>query len=418
MKEVSMHRIGRLCLTAALCGTLAQAQENIQADLNKTLETFQETFHNAILRSQYAEAEQLSKAVLQMAEQYPADLEVAGVLQFMGLDYLFGRKMFAQAEPLLQKALAMEEKAEPKGLARVYALNWLGGTYYYLGKCSDAEGLAKRELTIREQSAEHREENVAIPTTNVASLLQGQGKASEGEALLKQVRGDVERAEGPYSRSTYGSMYKLALFYQPEGKDEQARPLIKRALALDEAISKAQTQTFVALNYEAQGKYAEAEQAYKQDVGPFAEPLETRLTFLAWFYDRHGNKTEAETSYKSAMDSLEKSGKQEAPTAAFTLQKFGEFYITQKKYTEAEPLLRRALALREQPKSPAHQYEAPTLESYARALQGLGKTEEAATMHSRADAAVDELLSTISARSSSEGAGKCGRLTWSWDLKE
>ena len=61
-------------------------------------------------------------------------------------------------------------------------------------------------------------------------------------------------------------------------------------------------------------------------------------------------------------------------------------YHAQGKYAEAEPLYRRALAIREKALGPEHPDVAKTLENYAELLRKANRKAEAAEMRERAQA--------------------------------
>ena len=63
-----------------------------------------------------------------------------------------------------------------------------------------------------------------------------------------------------------------------------------------------------------------------------------------------------------------------------------ELYRTQGNYADAEPLLKRALAIKEKALGPAHPRVARTLENYAALLRKTGHSGEATMMELRAKA--------------------------------
>jgi tetratricopeptide (TPR) repeat protein len=64
----------------------------------------------------------------------------------------------------------------------------------------------------------------------------------------------------------------------------------------------------------------------------------------------------------------------------------GEVYLAQGKYTEAEPLYQRALAIVEKALGPEHSDVATVLENYAALLHKLNRDAEADKMEARAQA--------------------------------
>jgi Tetratricopeptide repeat len=61
-------------------------------------------------------------------------------------------------------------------------------------------------------------------------------------------------------------------------------------------------------------------------------------------------------------------------------------YRDQGRYAKAEPLARRALAIREKALGPEHPKLATALENFASLLRNLGRSEEGATLEARARA--------------------------------
>ena len=74
------------------------------------------------------------------------------------------------------------------------------------------------------------------------------------------------------------------------------------------------------------------------------------------------------------------------PHVAFVLNDLGLLYHDQGKYSDAEPLIRRALAIREQALGPNHPDVATSLENYAALLRETGRSAEATKMEARAKA--------------------------------
>ncbi len=64
----------------------------------------------------------------------------------------------------------------------------------------------------------------------------------------------------------------------------------------------------------------------------------------------------------------------------------GVLYYAQSRYAEAEPLIKRALAIEEKALGPEHPDVAQSLENYAALLRKTGRSAEAAKMEARAKA--------------------------------
>ena len=95
--------------------------------------------------------------------------------------------------------------------------------------------------------------------------------------------------------------------------------------------------------------------------------------------------SEAEAAWRAALADAERLGPMD-PHLFPPLDRLGDLYQTQGRTAEAEPLLRRALAVREQLLGADDPDVASSLESYAAVLRKLGRTAEAEPLETRARA--------------------------------
>ena len=155
------------------------------------------------------------------------------------------------------------------------------------------------------------------------------------------------------------SLHNLALVYQEQGRYAEAEPLFKRALAIyEKALGPEHPDVATILNnlafvYRAQGRYAEAEPLfvralaiYEKALGPEHPNVATSLNNLAFVYRAQGRYADAEPLYKRALAISEKALGPEHLEVATTLNNFARVYQAQGRY-DAEPLFKRALAIRE-----------------------------------------------------------------------
>src|SRR5262249_36276812 len=125
-----------------------------------------------------------------------------------------------------------------------------------------------------------------------------------------------EKALGARHAAVGESVNNLAIVYQAQGKYTEAEGLFKRALAIRET----------------------ALGASHRDVGQ-------TLNNLAIVYQAQGKYTEAEGLFKRALAIREKALGASHPDVAQTLNNLGNVYRVQGKYSEAEDFLKRAHAL-------------------------------------------------------------------------
>ena len=102
------------------------------------------------------------------------------------------------------------------------------------GKYTEAEPLYQRALAIDEKALGPEHPDVATDLNNLALLYQGQGKYTEAEPLHKRALAIWEKALGPEHPHVGQSLNNLAALYQAQGKYTEAEPLFQRSLAIRE----------------------------------------------------------------------------------------------------------------------------------------------------------------------------------------
>ncbi len=140
------------------------------------------------------DAEMSLKDALREAEAFGAeDPRLAVTLNNLGLLYEVQKK-YAEAEPLLQRALAIREKSlGPEHLDVAKSLSNLGAIYRAQGRYPEAEPLLRRALTIGEKVLGPEHPDLAISLENYAGLLRRLGR--DGEASGLEARAKAIRAK-------------------------------------------------------------------------------------------------------------------------------------------------------------------------------------------------------------------------------
>ena len=140
------------------------------------------------------------------------------------------------------------------------------------------------------------------------------------------------------------------------------------------------------------GNYPEAEKHIAAAVkeaegfGPQDPRLAASLLGLGELYLHQRRYAEAESLLKRGLAIREKALGPEHPDVAGSLNNLAALYDAQGKYTEAEPLVKRALAIAEKALGPDHPHVATALENYAALLRKTGRDNEAAKLEARAKA--------------------------------
>ena len=192
----------------------------------------------------------------------------------------------AQAIPLAQRLLTIVEKtAGPDDHNLALMLNMLGGLYHAEGRYAEAEPLLKRALAIDEKRGPDHQ-IVGVELNNLARVYQDQGRYAEAEPLLKRALAIDEKKLGPDDPHVATKLNNLAGLYQDQGRYAEAELLNKRALAIDEKVlgpddpAVALVLIKLADQYRTQGRYAEAEPFYKRSLAIWEKA--DHHPFVAW----------------------------------------------------------------------------------------------------------------------------------------
>ncbi|WP_196491744.1 tetratricopeptide repeat protein, partial [Erythrobacter donghaensis] len=225
---------------------------------------------------------------------------------------------------------------------------------------ADSEEAWRKVLAILETTCGPQHPYTAAVLTNIAYILDVQGRELDAEALFRQALQIRNYALGPNHPSTAISLFNLAVQIDSQGRAKEAEPLFRRALAIDEMMFPLEEQT-----------------------------ITLRVAALAANLDQQKRYSEAEQLHRRALANAEIIGL-DLPITATTLNGLANNLRAQRRYAEAEPLLRRALAIFEALEifetvpGREHPYTAAILNNLAGTLLKLGRTDDAALLSRRA----------------------------------
>ncbi len=365
---------------------------------------------NTLTQGKYTEAEPLLQRALAIREHLLGTMHPATTLSLSNLAALYKNQgKYTEAEPLLQRALAIREQQ----LGAIHpdtanSLSNLAVLYDHQGKYAEAEPLLQRALTIREQQLGAIHPDTANSLSNLAVLYDHQGKYAEAEPLLQRALTIREHLLGTMHPDTANSLNNLAMIYDHQGKYEEAEPLYERALAIcEQQLGAMHPDTASSLNnlaalYKNQGKYTEAEPLYlralaiyEQQLGAMHPDTASSLNNLAALYSRRGKYEEAEPLLQRALAIREQQLGAMHPDTALSLNNLAALYDHQGKYTEVELMLQQALAIYEQLLGTIHPDTASSLNSLALFYKNEGKYEEAEPLYERALAIREQQLGAM-----------------------
>jgi tetratricopeptide (TPR) repeat protein len=332
-----------------------------------------------------------AEALIQHTKRQGIDTPlVASMEDKFGL-FLNGRAAYAQAEPLLERALTIREKAlGPEHSDVAKSLNNLANLCADRGQYARAEPLCRRALAIRRKALGPGHRDVAESANNLAALYAGQGKYKKAERLYKRALAIWKKALGPEDPDVAYSLNGLGTFYNSQGKWGKAEALYQQALTIREKAlgpqcpEVARSLDYLGSLYTDQDKYGQAESFYRRahkirkTVDPEHPDVALSLDYLATLYANQGKYIKAASFYKRAWTIRKRRLGPDCPEVARSLNYLAALYAGQGDYVNAEPLYKRALAIREKALGPEHPDVAKslyTLVELYRAQDQYGKAE-------------------------------------------
>ena len=151
--------------------------------------------------------------------------EAARLLNQVG-SYLYLRALYAEAEPLFRRALAIREKAlGPDHPNTALSLNNLAELYRAQGQYAEAEPLYRQALAITRSVA--GPPRYGLEPEQPGGALPRAGPLRRGRAAVPPVLAIREKALGPDHPDTAQSLNNLAELYDTQGRYDEAEPLYR-----------------------------------------------------------------------------------------------------------------------------------------------------------------------------------------------
>jgi CHAT domain-containing protein/Tfp pilus assembly protein PilF len=262
------------------------------------------------------------------------------------------------------------------------------------GKYSEAIPLAEAMLANLEKGPPTRD--LAGAMNNLAQLYGDVGRDAEAEPLFKRALAIMEKTVGLDSVDIAPELNNLAALYQRQQRYAEAEPLFKRALALSEKQLPAghpdigRALNNLATNYERQDLHADSEPLfrralaiYEKAAGPESPAVATLLSNLGQVVKAEGRYADAEPMIKRSLAIHEKVQGQNHPDVARSLNNLADLYQRQNRFADAEPLFKRALAIREAAVGPDHPNTAASVNNLASLYQAEGRAADALPLMER-----------------------------------
>src|SRR6185312_376195 len=295
------------------------------------------------LQGRYSQAEQVLEGPVEKEER-----DLAEKLRYLGAAQ-FGQGKYPVAAESFRKAVAL--RGEDTDL-----LNWLGRCFYELAEWAEAEPLIRRALAIDEKNLRPEDPIIAIHLNNLAMVLKDTNRLGEAEPLMRRALAIEEKSFGPEHPNVARDLNNLAQVLQDADRRVEAEPLMRRALAIDEKSFGTEHATVaLGLSNLAQllqdtNRPGEAELLMRRALaidekscGPEHPNVARDLNNLASLFEATNRLVEAEPLMRRALAIHEKSFGPEHPTVAVDLNNLATLLQETSRLDDAEPLMRRVL---------------------------------------------------------------------------
>jgi len=244
---------------------------------------------------------------------------------------------------------------------------------------------------------EDQQTTQATYLNNLGTLYHTVADYKEAEPLIKRALAIDEASFGKNHPKVAIRLSNLAALYQTTDRLEEAEPLMQRALKIGEAsFGKDHPKVAIYLNslatlYQATNRLKEADplmqrtlEIWETSLGKDHPQVAAALNNLAQLYQATNRLEEAEPMYKRALEIWEKSLGKEHPAVAAGLSNLAELYRLTNRLEEAEPLMQRALEIWETSLGKDHPQVAAALNNLAQLYQATNRLEEAEPLMKRA----------------------------------
>jgi eukaryotic-like serine/threonine-protein kinase len=196
---------------------------------------------------------------------------------------------------------------------------------------------------------------------NLATAYLSADRPADAVALHEQVLKGEQARFGPDHPNTILSMHNLALAYDAAGRRSDGLRLLQEMLKLsrarlgDEHPNTLKGEINLGLIYLKDCRRAEALPPLEKGLrlapaklGPDHPHTRDALYGLAWLYDDEGMPDRAEALFTQFLESNRRVHGPGHPEVAGALAQLGRNLLRQRKYADAEPLLRESLAIRQE----------------------------------------------------------------------
>jgi tetratricopeptide (TPR) repeat protein len=281
------------------------------------------------------------------------------------LDQLVASKNYIDAVPVAESIVAVIEETQLDSLELTTALEALAEIYEKADRSGDVEPVLKRIIAIRERLLGGQHPDLAKPLEALADHLNASGRQEDAADAYSRVLEIRERTLPPENPEVIALLEKLGHYYAVSGRPTDAEFVLQRlVLARDKlpaSVERAMVHEQLAQVYidMLDERTADVEQHLKQAIDirtslDAKDPhLPELLELLANVYGENNRHAEAEPFLKRSIALREaRAVLEEQGSLVRALRSLAGYYVSAGRTADAEDALKRALALIELPDSP------------------------------------------------------------------
>ena len=286
----------------------------------------------------------------------PLTLDILMVVSGVDMQQDKNAEAVAAAKTVLE---GKTRKLGPEDPQTIVAMQNLGALYFTNHEYAQAEDLAKKALAWQSRHLGYDNIDTLNTSDTLAALYISQSRYGEARALLAKGLESYKRLYGPDHPFTGREMYGLGRVLMGEGDYAGADQVLSEVLALYRRVYGARhpnvvyAESQLGQTYVEEGKAAEGISLLERMLadarafGSGAADICYAESALGWAYDAQGDLTRAGQEYQQALACYRRLGSDTEAEAADTAELLGQNLTRRRRYDQAEPLLRQALAFRE-----------------------------------------------------------------------
>jgi tetratricopeptide (TPR) repeat protein len=290
-----------------------------------------------------------SRAIVTFADAANLTAPTVRLMNDLGL-LLKAKSLFVEAETLMRRALALDEKSFGLDHSNIaIRLNNLALLLQDTNRLAEAESLMRRALSINEKRFGPNHPNIATALNNLATLLEATNRLAEAEPLIRRALAIKEKSFGPDHVDVGICLNNLAQLLQTTNRLAEAEPLMARVVTI-----------------------------FEKSFGEQHPKVAIALNNLAQLLKATNRLAEAEPLMRRALAIDEKSFGPDHPNVAIRLNNLAQLLQDTNRLAEAEPLMRRHVVIFldfTRRTGHEHPHLQDALGNYAELLQAMGKSD-------------------------------------------